>query len=104
LVFTNEHIDIVLLGLDDIGKVDESNVESADILASVIARLITAGDGGYGNNGWNNNGLVGAVLEHNAVAGGVVGLILEEHCRVKLSVIGGIAHSLSDLDLLFASA
>jgi hypothetical protein len=58
-------------------------MKSANILASVVARLVTAGNWWHWDDGWYNHGLVGAVLEDDAIAGGVVALILEEHGRVE---------------------
>lgn len=93
-----------MLSLNDCGQVSKGDVKGADIFASVIARLFTAGDRWYWDDGWNDNGLVGAILEHNAVTSSIVALVAQELCRIKCGISSGVTDSLPDLDLLLTSA
>lgn len=77
-------------------------MESADILAGVVAFSTTAGDGWNWNDfgGRRNDGSVGAVLENNAVATLIVGVVCLEGRGVECIILSSIANPTSLLLLL----
>lgn len=98
----DEHIDVIHVLTDKICEVLNQNVQLTHVLAS------TSGATGWYRGNWDgwfrNNGDVGAILEDDAIAAGIIGEVALELVNRELIVAGGIADSLlGNLSLLAAA-
>lgn len=88
--------------LDLVRQVGDRDMESADVLARVVASSPTAGDGRHWNDlgGRRNDGSVGAVLENDAVTILIIGVVCLEGRSVEGVILSSITNSASLLLLL----
>lgn len=96
LELVDQHVNVILLAVDDVWQVLDHDMESSDILTSVVAWAATGWDRWYWNNWWDENGCVSAVLEDSTVAASIVWLVALEHISIEAIVSSRIADSSLD--------
>ena len=86
-----------MLAGHDVGQVSNDDVESADIFAGVVARLVSTGYRRNGDDHGRNddNSCVSAVFENSTIASFVIGRVAVEYGNIELSISSSIAYSLS---------